>query len=102
MVRYLWTRSQVVCIPAWERGCSVWECEQGTEFGNNFRIPKVPVQCAWRPLVAVAYSYEVASKEIASLGNGVKMAIPTEVEDRLLVLERLFEVRLKFVGSKST
>ena len=59
-------------------------------------------QCTWRPLVAVAYSYEVASKEIASLGNGVKMAIPTEVEDRLLVLERLFEVRLKFVGCKST
>ena len=31
------------CISAWERSCSVWECEQGMEFGNNFRIPKVPV-----------------------------------------------------------
>ena len=30
------------------------------------------------------------------------MAIPTEVEDRLLVLERLSEVCLKFVGSRNT
>ena len=48
------------------------------------------------------FAEHIASKEIVSLRNGVKMAIPTEVEDRLLVLERLFEVRLKFVGSRTT
>ena len=55
-----------------------------------------------REAVCLQQHIEVASKEIVSLRNGVKMAIPTEVEDRLLVLERLFEVRLKFVGSTST
>ena len=55
-----------------------------------------------REAVCLQQHIEVASKEIVSLRNGVKMAIPTEVEDRLLVLERLFEVRLKFVGSRTT